>query len=76
MTTKSTLDVLYNEHITSAQDDRTLEVWAKHEVGVIADKLSQKWQRFLSSLNVAMHLTYPFQYLFIKLKTPITASLY
>ena len=28
---KSSLDVLYNEHITSAQDDRTLEEWAKHE---------------------------------------------
>ena len=32
MKTKSScLDVLYNEHITSAQDDRTLEEWAKHE---------------------------------------------
>ena len=31
MKTKSSLDVLYNEHITSAQDNRTLEEWAKHE---------------------------------------------
>ena len=31
MKTKSSLNVLYNEHITSAQDDRTLEEWAKHE---------------------------------------------
>ena len=31
MKKKSSLDVLYNEHITSAQDDRTLEEWAKHE---------------------------------------------
>ena len=31
MKTKSSLDVLYNEHITSAQDDRTLEIWTKHE---------------------------------------------
>ena len=31
MKTKSSLDVLYNDHITSAQDDRTLEEWAKHE---------------------------------------------
>ena len=31
MKTKSSLDVLYNEHITSAQDDRTLEEWTKHE---------------------------------------------
>ena len=45
-------------------------------VGVIADKLSLKWQRFLLFLYVAMRLTYPFQYLFIKLKTPIIASLY
>ena len=28
---KSSFDVLYNEYITSAQDDRTLEEWAKHE---------------------------------------------
>ena len=44
-------------------------------VGVIADKLSLKWQTFLLFLYVAMHLTNHFQYLFIKLKTPITASL-
>ena len=25
------LDVLYNKNITSAQDDRTLEEWSKHE---------------------------------------------
>ena len=31
MKTQSSLGVLYNEHITSAQDDRTLEEWAKHE---------------------------------------------
>ena len=31
MKTKSSFDVLYNEHITSAQVDRTLEEWAKHE---------------------------------------------
>ena len=31
MKTKSSLDVLYNEHITSAQDDWTLEKWTKHE---------------------------------------------
>ena len=31
MKTKNSLNVLYNEHITSAQDDRTLEEWAKHE---------------------------------------------
>ena len=31
MKTKSSLDVLYNEHIISAQDDRTLEEWPKHE---------------------------------------------
>ena len=31
MKTKSSLNVLYNEHITSAQDDRTLEKWTKHE---------------------------------------------
>ena len=43
-------------------------------VGVIADKLSLKWLRFLLFLYVAMHLTNPFQYLFIKLKTSITAS--
>ena len=28
---KSSPAVLYNKHITSAQDDRTLEEWAKHE---------------------------------------------
>ena len=33
-------------------------------VGVIADQLSLKWQRFLLFLYVAMHLTYPF-HLFI-----------
>ena len=31
MKTKSRLDVFLNEHITSAQDDRTLEEWTKHE---------------------------------------------
>ena len=31
MKTKSRLDVLYNEHVTSAQDDRTLADWTKHE---------------------------------------------
>ena len=31
MKTKSSLDVLYNEHITNLQDDQTLEEWAKHE---------------------------------------------
>ena len=31
MKTKSNLDVLYNEHITCAQYDWTLEEWAKHE---------------------------------------------
>ena len=45
-------------------------------VDVIADKLSLKWQRFLLFLYFAMLLTYPFQYLLIKLKTPITASLF
>ena len=29
MKTKSSLDILYNEHITSAQDDQTLEKWVK-----------------------------------------------
>ena len=40
-------------------------------VGVIVYKLSLKWQRFLLFLYVAMGLTYPIQYLFIKMKTPI-----
>ena len=31
MKTKSSVDILYNEHITSVHDDRTLEEWAKHE---------------------------------------------
>ena len=45
-------------------------------VAVIADQLSLKWQRFLLFFYVSTRLTYPFQYLFIKLKTPITATLY
>ena len=44
-------------------------------VGVIADKLSLKWQRSLLFPYVAMRLTNSFQYLFIKLKRAITASL-
>ena len=78
MKTKSSLDVLYNEHITSAQDDRTKQTknGQNMRVAVIADQLSLKWKRFLLFLYVSMHLTSPFQYLFIKLKTPLTASLY
>ena len=31
MKTKCSLDVLYNKNITSAQDDWTLDEWAKHK---------------------------------------------
>ena len=31
MKTKSSLGILYNKHITSAQDEQTLEEGAKHE---------------------------------------------
>ena len=75
MKTKSSLDVLYNEHITSAQDDRTLKEWAKHEGRCLSGQTVAEVAKIFV-IYVAMRLTYPFQYLFIKLKTQITASLY
>ena len=43
-------------------------------IGVIADKLSLKRRRFLMFLYVVMRLTYPFQYLFIKLQSNFSGS--
>ena len=67
MKTKSSLDVLYSERKMTIN----LRNGQHMRVGVIADKLLLKWQRFLLFLYVAMRWTFPFQYLFIKLKTPV-----
>ena len=56
MKTNSSLDILYNKHTTSAQDDRTLEEWEKHEGrchgGLIVAKLTKISFGFFMLLHV------------------------